>query len=60
MRAKPEFWLGSGYFILFLERKLKPGFKKAEELIREIASALDATAKNVEETDNNIASQFRA
>ncbi len=41
-------------------QELKPGFQKAEELIREIASALDATAKNVEETDNNIASQFKA
>lgn len=54
-------WEGSAsesYALRYQE--LKPGFKKAEELIREIASALDATAKNVEETDNNIASQFRA
>ena len=41
-------------------QELKPGFMKAEELIREIASALDSTAKIVEETDSNIASQFRA
>lgn len=41
-------------------QELKPGFMKAEELIREIATALDATAKIVEETDANIASQFRA
>lgn len=40
--------------------ELKPGFLKAEELIREIATALDSTAKIVEETDSNIASQFRA
>lgn len=41
-------------------QELKPGFQKAEELIREIASALDTTANIVEETDQNIASQFRA
>ena len=40
-------------------QELKPGFVKAEELIREIASALDATAQIVEETDQGIASQFR-
>ena len=40
-------------------QELKPGFMKAEELIREIASALDSTAKIVEETDTNIANQFR-
>lgn len=40
-------------------QELKPGFMKAEELIREIAAALDSTAKIVEETDSNIASQFK-
>jgi len=40
--------------------ELKPSFMKAEELIREIAASLDSTAKIVEETDANIASQFRA
>ena len=40
-------------------QQLKPGFLKAEELIREIATALDSTAKIVEETDSNIANQFR-
>ena len=39
--------------------ELKPGFQKAEELIREIATALDSTAKIVEETDANIASQLK-
>lgn len=39
--------------------ELKPGFMKAEELIREIADALESTANVVEETDNDIASQFR-
>ena len=39
--------------------QLRPGFVKAQELITEIAAALDATARNVEETDANIASQFR-
>lgn len=33
---------------------------RAEELIREIATALDSTAKIVEETDTNIANQFKA
>ena len=41
-------------------QELKPGFMKAEELIREIAQALDSTAKIVEETDASIANQFRA
>ena len=40
-------------------QELKPSFMKAEELIREIAAALDSTAKIVEETDADIASQFR-
>lgn len=38
--------------------ELKPGFMKAEELIREIAAALDSTARIVEETDASIAAQF--
>lgn len=38
--------------------ELKPGFMKAEELIREIAAALDSTARIMEETDQSIASQF--
>ena len=41
-------------------QELKPGFQKASEFIYEIASALDSTAKIVEETDNAIAGQFRA
>ncbi len=41
-------------------QELKPGFMKAEELIREIATALDSTAKIVEQTDSEIANQFRA
>lgn len=40
--------------------ELKPGFMKAEELIREIAAALDSTANIVEQTDADIASQFKA
>ena len=39
--------------------ELKPGFQKAEELIREIASALDSTASIVETTDSDIAAQFQ-
>jgi len=41
-------------------QELKPGFMKAEELIREIATALDSTAKIVEQTDSEIANQFKA
>ena len=40
-------------------QELKPGFVKAEELIKEIAQALDSVAKSVEEQDRSIASQFR-
>ena len=40
--------------------ELKPGFMKAQNLIDEIARALDSTAQIVEETDSSIASQFRA
>ncbi|MCI5735035.1 MAG: WXG100 family type VII secretion target [Eubacterium sp.] len=40
--------------------ELKPGFQKAEELIREIAQSLDSTARIVEETDSDIANQFKA
>ena len=40
--------------------ELKPGFMKAEELIREIATALDSTANIVEQTDSEIANQFKA
>lgn len=40
-------------------QELKPGFVKAEELIREIAAALDSTAKIVEETDVTIANKLR-
>lgn len=40
--------------------ELKPGFQKAEELIREIAQSLDSTARIVEETDSDIANQLKA
>jgi len=42
----------------YAARYQEPGFMKAEELIREIAAALDSTAKIVEETDTNVANQF--
>ena len=41
-------------------QELRPGFVKAQELINEIAAALDATANTLEETDTNLANQFRA
>jgi WXG100 family type VII secretion target len=40
--------------------ELKPGFQKAEQLIRDIQAALNKTAEIVENTDADIASQFRA
>ena len=55
-----EEWEGAvseSYAVRYQE--LKPGFQNAEDLIREIATALDSTARIVEETDANIASQFR-
>lgn len=39
--------------------ELRPGFVKAQELINEIAQALDSTAQSLEETDSNIAASFR-
>lgn len=39
-------------------QELKPSFVKAENLIREIAAALDSTARILEETDQDIASQL--
>ena len=39
--------------------ELRPDFVKAQELIGEIAQALDATARSLEETDAQIAAQFR-
>lgn len=39
-------------------QEMKPGFLKAEELIREIAASLESTAKIVEETDAEIAGQY--
>ena len=39
--------------------ELKPGFLKAEQLIRDIQTALNKTAEIVEKTDSDIASQFR-
>lgn len=39
--------------------KIKPSFNNAKELLDEIAHNLRETARIVEETDKNIASQFR-
>jgi len=39
--------------------RIKPSFKNAKALLDEIAHNLRATAQIVEETDKNIASQFR-
>lgn len=39
--------------------KIKPSFKNAKDLLDEIAHNLRATAQIVEETDKNIAAQYR-
>lgn len=39
--------------------QLRPGFVKAYDLINEISAALKSTAQIVEDTDRQIASQFR-
>lgn len=39
--------------------KIKPTFKNAKELLDEISHNLRETARIVEETDSNIANQFR-
>lgn len=40
--------------------QLRPGFVKTKELVDEIAAALKKTAQIVEDTDRNIASQFKS
>ncbi|BDR52710.1 protein YukE [Bombiscardovia nodaiensis] len=40
-------------------QELRPGFVKAQDLITEIAKALDTTAQTLEDTDAAIASGFR-
>lgn len=39
--------------------QLRPGFVKAKDLVDEISAALKKTAQIVEETDRNIAGQFK-
>ena len=39
--------------------QLRPGFVKTKELVDEISAALRKTAQIVEDTDRNIASQFK-
>lgn len=39
--------------------ELKPSFQKAQEMINEIAAALDKTAQGMEDMDAQIASGFR-
>ncbi len=40
--------------------ELKPGFVSMQELIADICNALNKTADAVEQTDSDIANQFRA
>lgn len=54
-----EEWEGVGsesYAAKFAE--LRPGFVEAEQLINNIAAALDSAAEKYEETDTNIGSAF--
>ncbi len=53
-------WEGSSS-VAYAEKyaDLKPSFEAARELINDIATALTNTARIVEDTDNNIANQFR-
>lgn len=41
-------------------KSLRPGFVAAKDLIDDIATALDKTAKALEDTDSTIAKQFKA
>lgn len=41
------------------QSELRPGFQKAQEMINEIATALDRTAQEMQEMDQRIASGFR-
>ncbi len=60
LNSLQEEWEGSAaqaYANRFQE--LRPSFVKAQDLITEIGQSLDATAQSLEETDSNIAAQFR-
>ncbi len=41
------------------QSELRPNFQKAQEMINEIAAALDRTAQEMQEMDQRIASGFR-
>lgn len=41
------------------QQELRPGFVSAQQLVSEIATALDSTAEALNETDQAIAAQFR-
>lgn len=57
LRSEWEGAASDSYANRFAE--LRPGFVKAQDLINEIAQALDSTAQTLEETDSSIASSFR-
>lgn len=60
LQALQEEWEGESskaYAARFAE--LRPGFVQARDLISDIATSLRNTAQALEETDQNIASQFR-
>ncbi len=57
LQAEWEGAASEAYAAKFAE--LRPSFVKAQELIEDISDALNKTAQSVEETDNQIASQFK-
>lgn len=60
LNALQSEWEGSAadsYAVRYEE--LRPAFVKAEDLIKEIAKALDASANYMEESDQNIANSWR-
>ena len=59
MQMLQEEWDGDSS-VAYIQKceELRPGFTKAEELINEIAAALDSSAYALEAADNGIASKF--
>ncbi len=56
----PEEWEGlSSQSFIETYRTLRPAFTQAEELIREIAKALDDSATRFEVADQDMANQFQ-
>lgn len=61
LRQLQEEWEGeaSRSYAQRYQSELRPSFQKAQEMIDEIATALDRTAQEMQEMDQRIASGFR-